>query len=55
MPVLCWTVVVKKELSHRAKLPIYLSVYFPSFSYCHELWIEGAGKSFLQRVAGLRD
>lgn len=32
------TVVVKKELSHRAKLPIYWSVYVPTLSCGREFW-----------------
>ncbi|KAI3359422.1 hypothetical protein L3Q82_002925 [Scortum barcoo] len=32
------TVVVKKELSRKAKLSIYRSIYVPSLTYGHELW-----------------
>ncbi|KAI3369821.1 hypothetical protein L3Q82_024647 [Scortum barcoo] len=61
------TVVVKKELSRKAKLSIYWSVYASySLTYGHELWvmtertrslIQAAKMSFLRRVAGcsLRD
>ncbi|KAI3358951.1 hypothetical protein L3Q82_015333 [Scortum barcoo] len=60
------TVVVKKELSRKAKLSIYRSVYVPTLTYGHELWvmtertrsrIQAAEMSFLHRVAGrsLRD
>lgn len=34
-----WTIVVKKELSHKAKLAIYRSVYVPIFTYGRELWV----------------
>ncbi|KAK3511498.1 hypothetical protein QTP70_009001 [Hemibagrus guttatus] len=32
------SVVVKKELSRKAKLLIYQSIYFPTLTYGHELW-----------------
>ena len=57
---------VKKELSREAKLLIYRSIYVPTLTYGHELWvmtertrsrIQAAEMSFLRRVAGrsLRD
>ncbi|KAK3510343.1 hypothetical protein QTP70_004929 [Hemibagrus guttatus] len=60
------SVVVKKELSRKAKLFIYQSIYVPTLTYGHELWvmtervrsrIQAAEMSFLRRVAGrsLRD
>ncbi|KAK3529325.1 hypothetical protein QTP70_029151 [Hemibagrus guttatus] len=60
------SVVVKKELSWKAKLSIYQSLYVPTLTYGHELWvmtervrsrIQAAEMSFLRRVAGrsLRD
>ncbi|KAK3512527.1 hypothetical protein QTP70_015639 [Hemibagrus guttatus] len=60
------SVVVKKELSQKAKLSIYQSIYVPTLTYGHELWvmtkrvrsqIQAAKMSFLRRVAGrsLRD
>ncbi len=60
------SVVVKKELSQKAKLSIYRSIYVPTLTYGHELWvmtertrsrIQAAKMSFLRRVAGhtLRD
>ncbi|KAK3508832.1 hypothetical protein QTP70_009600 [Hemibagrus guttatus] len=60
------SVVVKKELSRKAKLSIYQSIYVPTLTYGHELWvmterirsrIQTAEMSFLRRVAGrsLRD
>ncbi|KAK3544065.1 hypothetical protein QTP86_000871 [Hemibagrus guttatus] len=60
------SVVVKKELSQKAKLLIYQSIYAPTLTYGHELWvmtervrsrIQAAEMSFLRRVAGrsLRD
>ncbi|KAK3570217.1 hypothetical protein QTP86_016528 [Hemibagrus guttatus] len=60
------SVVVKKQLSRKAKLSIYQSIYAPTLTYGHELWvmnervrsrIQAAEMSFLRRVAGrsLRD
>ncbi|KAK3548003.1 hypothetical protein QTP70_001912 [Hemibagrus guttatus] len=60
------SVVVKKELSRKAKLSIYQSIYIPTLTYGHELLvmtervrsrIQAAEMSFLRRVAGcsLRD
>ncbi|KAK3510218.1 hypothetical protein QTP70_030444, partial [Hemibagrus guttatus] len=60
------SVVVKKELSRKAKLSIYQSIYAPTLTYGHELWvmtervrsrIQAAEMSLLRRVAGrsLRD
>ncbi|XDV39599.1 hypothetical protein PO909_008816 [Leuciscus waleckii] len=60
------SVVVKKELSRKAKLLIYRSIYVPTLTYGHELrvmtertrsWIQAAEMSFFRRVAGqsLRD
>ncbi|KAK3530739.1 hypothetical protein QTP70_000755 [Hemibagrus guttatus] len=55
------SVVVKKELSQKAKLSIYQSIYIPTLTYGHELWvmtervgsrIQAAEMSFLRRVAG---
>ncbi|KAK3534043.1 hypothetical protein QTP86_000634 [Hemibagrus guttatus] len=34
-----WSVVVKKELSRKAKLSIYHSIYIPTLTYSHELWV----------------
>ncbi|KAK7884420.1 hypothetical protein WMY93_027543 [Mugilogobius chulae] len=66
MQSLYQTVVVKKELSQKAKLSIYRSIYVPTLTYGHELWvmtertrsrIQAVKMSFLRRVAGrsLRD
>ncbi|KAK3557566.1 hypothetical protein QTP70_030495, partial [Hemibagrus guttatus] len=60
------SVVVKKELSRNVKLLIYQSIYVPTLTYGHELWvmiervrswIQAAEMSFLRRVVGcsLRD
>ncbi|KAK3559606.1 hypothetical protein QTP86_013548 [Hemibagrus guttatus] len=60
------SVVVKKELNRKAKLSIYQSIYVPTLTYGHELWvmtervrswIQAAEMSFLRRVVGrsLRD
>ncbi|KAK3529874.1 hypothetical protein QTP86_007288 [Hemibagrus guttatus] len=55
-----WSVVVK-ELSQKAKISIYQSIYVPTLTYGHELWvmterirsrIQAAEMSFLRRVAG---
>ncbi|TWW69275.1 hypothetical protein D4764_18G0000810 [Takifugu flavidus] len=61
-----WTlhrsVVVKRELSRKAKLSIYQSIFVPTLTYGHELWVmtertrsrvQAAEMSFLRRVAGL--
>ncbi|KAK3516276.1 hypothetical protein QTP70_008643 [Hemibagrus guttatus] len=34
-----WSVVVKKELSRKAKPSIYQSIYVPTLTYGHELWV----------------
>ncbi|KAK3538698.1 hypothetical protein QTP86_013041 [Hemibagrus guttatus] len=34
-----WSVVVKMELSQKAKLSIYQSIYVPILTYGHELWV----------------
>ena len=56
------SVVVKRELSRKAKLSIYRSVYVPILTYGHELWVmtermrsrvQAAEMSFLRRVSGL--
>ncbi len=53
---------VKRELSQKAKLSIYWSIFVPTLSYGHELWVvtertrsqvQAAEMSFLCRVAGL--
>ena len=55
------SVVVKRELSRKAKLSIYWSIYVPNLTNGHELWvmikrirykIQAAEMSFLLRVAG---
>ena len=33
------SVVVKRELSRKAKLSIYWSIYVPTLTYGHELWV----------------
>ena len=57
------SVVGKKELSRKAKLSIYRSIYVPTLTYGHKLWvmterirsrIQAAEMSFLRRVAGDR-
>ena len=55
-------VVMKKELSQKAMLSIYWSIYVPILTYGHELWvvtertrsrIQVAEMGFLRRVSGL--
>uniref|UniRef100_A0A8C6MCM8 Reverse transcriptase domain-containing protein n=1 Tax=Nothobranchius furzeri TaxID=105023 RepID=A0A8C6MCM8_NOTFU len=62
MRALYRSVVVKRELSQKVKLSIYQSIYFPTLTYGHELWvvtermrswIQAAKMSFLRRVSGL--
>ncbi|TWW56187.1 hypothetical protein D4764_08G0001740 [Takifugu flavidus] len=62
MRTLHGSVVVKRELSRKAKLLIYRSIFVPTLTYGHELLImtertrsrvQAAEMSFLQRVAGL--
>ncbi|KAK0140998.1 Receptor expression-enhancing protein 6 [Merluccius polli] len=62
MRALYQTVVVKRELSRKAKLSIDQSIYVPTLTYGHELWvvtertrlrIQAAEMGFLHRVAGL--
>ncbi len=66
MQLMYRSIVVKKQLSCKAKLLIYRSIYVPTLTYGHELWvmtertrsrIQAAEMSFLCRVAGrsLRD
>ncbi|TWW56294.1 hypothetical protein D4764_08G0002810 [Takifugu flavidus] len=51
--------VVKRELSRKARLSIYRSIYVPVLTYGHQCWvmtertIQAAEMSFLRRVAGL--
>uniref|UniRef100_A0AAQ4R3P6 Reverse transcriptase domain-containing protein n=1 Tax=Gasterosteus aculeatus aculeatus TaxID=481459 RepID=A0AAQ4R3P6_GASAC len=60
------TVVTKRELSRKAKLSIYRSIFVPTLTYGHEGWVmtertrsrvQAAKMGFLRRVAGvsLRD
>ncbi|KAK3541803.1 hypothetical protein QTP86_005516 [Hemibagrus guttatus] len=39
MQSMYWSVVVKKELSRKVKLSIYQSIYVPTLTYGHELWV----------------
>jgi len=61
MQVLRQTIVVKRELSLKAKLLIYWFIYIPTLTYGRELWvvtkrmrlwIQAAEMSFLRGVAG---
>ena len=62
LPALRRSVVVKKELSQKAKFFIYWSIYVPILTYGHELWvvtertrsrIQAAEMGFLRRMSGL--
>ena len=62
MQALNWSIVLKKELSRKASLSIYQSIYVSTLTYGHELWvmtkrtrsrIQAAEMIFLHRVAGL--
>ena len=61
MPALYWTIVVKTELSAMVKLLIYQSIYIPTHTKDHKLWvvtdrrlgIQEAEMSFHRQVAGL--
>ena len=66
MHSLCHTIVMKSELSQKAKLSIYRSIFVPTLTYGHEGWvmiermksqIQAAEMCFLRKVAGvsLRD
>ena len=35
---LYWSVAVKRELSQKAKLFVYWSIFVPTLNYGHELW-----------------
>ena len=63
---LCRTIVMKRELSQKAKLSIYRSIFIPTLTYGHEGWImtkrtrsriQVVKMDFLRKVAGvsLRD
>ena len=56
------SVMEKRELSQKVKLSIYRSIYVPTLTYGHDLWvmtkrtrsrIQVAEMSFLHRVPGL--
>ena len=36
---LCQCVVVKRELSSKARLSVYQSIFVPTLTYGHELWV----------------
>ena len=59
---LYWSVVVKTEQRQKAMLFVYLSIFVPTLTYGHELWvvtermrsqIQAVEMSFLCTVAGL--
>lgn len=59
IPALCQTLVVMKELGHRAKLSIYQPIPVPTLTYGHNLWVVTdrirlriAEMTFLWRVSG---
>ena len=39
MQILRQSVVLRRELSQKAKLSIYRSIYVPALNYCHGLWV----------------
>ena len=60
--LLCCTVVMKRELSQKAKLSIYRSIFVPTLTYGHEGWvmtkrtrsrIQAAEMGFLRMVVGV--
>ena len=62
MRTLHWSIVVKRELSWKAKFSIYRSIFVPTLTYGHMLWVvtertglrvQAAEMSCLLRVAGL--
>ena len=62
MRALYRSVVVKRELSQKAKLSVYRSILVPTLTFCHKLWVvtkktrlrvQAAETGFLHRVAGL--
>ncbi|KAK0152442.1 putative uncharacterized transposon-derived protein F52C9.6 [Merluccius polli] len=62
MRTLHGSVAVKRELSQKAKLSIYQSIFVPALTCGHELWVvtertrsrvQAAKMNFLRRVAGL--
>ncbi|XP_049451749.1 acetylserotonin O-methyltransferase 2 isoform X2 [Epinephelus fuscoguttatus] len=59
MQALNRSIVVKRELSQKAKLSIYRSIYVPTLTYGHELWVvtertrSRVQAGYLRRVAGL--
>ena len=62
MRALLRSIVVKRELSQKAKLSIYWSIFVPTLTCSHEIWIvtermrsqiQAAEMGFLQKVAGL--
>jgi len=62
MRVLYWSVVLQRELSRKVKFSIYRSIYFPTLTFGHNLWvvtermisrIQVVRMSFLCRVARL--
>ena len=59
---LLWSIVIKRELSWKAKLSIYRSIFFPTVTYGQEIWeltkrtrsrIQVTERGFLQTVARL--
>ena len=57
------TIVAKKELSKEAKLSVFKSIYVPTLTYGHEIWVmtermrsrvQASEMRFLRRVAGVK-
>jgi len=52
MRALLWSLVVKRELSPKAKLSIYWSIFAPTLSYGHEIWKEwGRGNKWMKLIS----
>ena len=62
MRALHYSVVIKRELSKKAKLSIFKTAFVPNLTYGHELWIitervrsqvQASEMNFLQRIEGV--
>ena len=62
MRALHYSVVMKRELSKKAKLSIFKTVVAPNLTYCHESWVitervrsqvQASEMRFLQRILGV--
>ena len=62
MRALYYSVVMKRELSKKAKLSIFKTVFVPILTYCHDSWVmtervrsqvQESEMRFLQRIEGV--